>query len=77
MEFLTLYNNTKSEIICFKFYLVVRESACQTFGSIITIPENFDDEKLEIIGKIMISFLEKTDWQVNKILSTHFIALLS
>lgn len=69
--------STKSQIYCFKFYLVVRESACQTFGSIITISENFDDGKLEIIGKIIISFLEKTDWQVVKNLSTHFIALLS
>jgi len=43
---------------------VVRESASQTFGSIITLEKNFDIEKLDMIGNIIFSLLEKKDWQV-------------
>ena len=47
-----------------KFYLVVRESASQTFGSIISFETNFGYDKLESFLKIITSFLEKKEWQV-------------
>jgi len=44
----------------------VRESACQTFGSIIAFENNFGFEKLDMFSKIIASFLDQKEWQVRK-----------